>query len=123
MGISHCPICAGELEVRDVKPCFVCGAWEMDDRNLEYHDFEIRDGGHKLTLCHICWLEEILSNQGDLKDRLRISTSQDLRECLPLERQKKDKYCETCRTRLALLKIMIARHSETGLDRWKTCRT
>ena len=117
MSLSYCPICCEELEVREVTPCFVCGAWDSK-LNTEIHNFEIRETGEQLCLCNICWLEKILSNQGDLKERLQITSNEDLRSARSIEHQTKDKYCPSCRTRLALLKLMVARLGPDGLAQW-----
>lgn len=78
MSHKQCPVCFGELEVRPVQPCFVCGGWTKIEPSKPEHYFAIRDDGTPLTLCDICWLEEILSDRGDLKERLRIKSDLDL---------------------------------------------
>ena len=61
MSKNYCPLCYSQLEVRDVAPCFDCGAF---DRGIEHaltgqHTFaEWRILGEiKLVLCSFCRIE------------------------------------------------------------------
>ena len=117
--VEQCPICFGELEVRSVQPCFVCGwAEEIKPSKLVYH-FSLRDDGSALTLCDLCWLEEVLSDQGDLKKCLRISGERDLVIAPDRLAQRVDKFCPSCKRRGALLELMARRLSDEELDRWR----
>jgi hypothetical protein len=57
MAESHCPICASELEIRDVAPCFDCG-W--DPGELEHladgkHTYaEVLAFGIPIVVCNFC---------------------------------------------------------------------
>ena len=53
-----CPICFGELEVRDVTPCDDCGASpdELDHLRTGKHDYAVFTvfPGLEITLCDFC---------------------------------------------------------------------
>jgi hypothetical protein len=119
MNHEQCPVCFEELEVRAVNPCFVCGGLpDVAPSKPDWH-FKIREDGTPLTLCEICFLEEVLSNQGDLKERIRIKDQRDLVEVSPGSTPKFDKFCPTCNQRLSLLNIMAHRLSDEELERWR----
>src|SRR3954470_5367465 len=110
---KQCPVCFGELETRDVQPCMVCGGWPGIKVSKPDHHFKLRDDRTPLTLCNICWIEEVLADQGDLKERLRINSERDLVlvvDDAPVPAL--DKFCTACNRRLALLEIMARRLSE-----------
>src|SRR5262245_39594902 len=113
---QQCPVCFGELEVRQVRPCFVCGGWPSAPPSKPEHYFTIRDDGTSIILCNICWLEEVLSNQGELKRRLKIRGQRDLVVAPERAVPDKDKFCPACNCRLALLEAMAHRHSEEELE-------
>ena len=73
-----CPICYEILEVKDVTQCYVCGGWpgavENFNSNSSFKEYYL-DSGQKIVLCHSCWLDEILSLQGDLADDLKLPIS------------------------------------------------
>jgi len=73
------------------------------------HYFVIRDDGASLVLCHSCWLDEIVADQGNLQEQLRISGDNDLIVVSERSASNKDKYCPVCERRLALLKLMVRR--------------
>ncbi len=116
---QQCPVCFGDLEIREVQPCYVCGGWPNVSPSKPDRHFTIRDDESLLTLCNFCWLEEVLSDQGDLKQRLRIKGEQDLVAAPDRPPPKTDKFCAACNCRLALLKIMAHRLSEDELERWR----
>ncbi|HEX9048374.1 MAG TPA: hypothetical protein VF988_15210 [Verrucomicrobiae bacterium] len=64
-------------------------------------------------------MEEVLSDQGDLKQRLKIKGDHDLIVTSDQPSPKKDKFCPKCNRRLALLKIMAQRLSEDELEDWR----
>ena len=72
-----------------------------------------------MTLCNLCWLEEILSDQGDLKKRLGITGEQDLVVAPGKPNPDMDKFCPACNRRLALLKVMAHRLSDKELSNWR----
>ena len=116
---QQCPVCFGELEVRKVQPCVACGGWTGVGASKPEHHFTIRDSGARITLCNSCWLEEILSDQGDLKERLKINSENDLVVAPAQPCPETDKFCPTCNRRLALLKLMADRLSDKDLERWR----
>jgi hypothetical protein len=98
----------------------VCGGWHGIEPSKPEHHFILRDDGAELTLCNICWLEQVLSDQGDLKKRLRIIDQRDLIvSASEPTAPKVDKFCTACNARLALLEIIGRRLSETELERWR----
>ncbi len=115
----QCPVCFGDLEVRPVQPCFVCGAWPGEKPSKPEHHFTIRDDGTPITLCNFCWLEEVLSDQGDLKKRIKIRGERDLVVAPGRPAPGQDKFCPTCNCRLALLDVMARRLSSEELDAWR----
>jgi hypothetical protein len=55
---TYCPLCYGELEVRDVAPCDECGALQQElehfaARKHSYAEYEVFPP-LKLTLCNFC---------------------------------------------------------------------
>jgi hypothetical protein len=83
------------------------------------HHFIIRTDKIPLTLCNICWLEDILSDQGDLKERIKIKGERDLAAASDQPAPPSDKFCPACNCRLALLEIMSLRLSDDELERWR----
>lgn len=117
---QQCPVCFGDLEVRTVEPCFVCGGWPNIPLGEPNGHFTIRDDGSLITLCNFCWLEEVLADQGDLKQRLKIKDAYDLIVTPDQQPSAKiDKFCPACNRRLALLKIMAYRLSDHELEHWR----
>jgi len=118
--MQRCPVCFGELEVREVNPCFVCGGWPAVPPSKPEHHFLLRDTRARITLCHFCWLEEVLSDQGDLKARLKIKSELDLVDTADAPTQEIDKFCTTCNRRFALLKAMAGALTEQELECWRS---
>jgi hypothetical protein len=116
---QQCPVCFGGLEVRVVEPCHVCGGWPNIPPSKPDRHFTIRNDGGLLTLCNLCWLEEALADQGDLKQRLKIKDEHDLVVISDQPSSNKDKFCPACHRRLALLSIMAHRLSEQELEHWR----
>jgi hypothetical protein len=58
MQATHCPICYGELEVREVTPCDDCGGRpkELEHFREGMHAYAIYEvfPGLELTLCDFC---------------------------------------------------------------------
>ena len=117
--MQQCPVCFGELEARRVEPCFVCGGWLNVEPSKPEHHFTIREDGTPITLCNICWLEEVLSEQGDLKERLKIKGHRDLVDLADRISPEWDKFCPACNRRLALLEVMARRLSDEDLETWR----
>jgi hypothetical protein len=97
----------------------MCGCWPEVTPSKPDRNFRIRDDGNSITLCNICWLEEVLSDQGDLKARLKIRGEQDLVVAPDHFHANTDKFCPACNRRLALLKVMASRLSEAELEKWR----
>lgn len=116
---QQCPVCFAELEVRRVQPCFVCGGWPEIAPSKPEHHFTIREDGTPITLCNICFLEEVLSGPGDLRARIKISKDRDLVDAPVQPSPEWDKFCPACHCRLALLEIMVHRLSVEELDAWR----
>jgi hypothetical protein len=58
---THCPVCFGELEARELGPCDDCGA---DPKELEHfrqgaHTYSVYAvfAGIELTLCNLCHID------------------------------------------------------------------
>ena len=81
--------------------------------------FTIREDGSRITLCNICWLEEVLSDQGELKARLKIKGEFDLIVSPDRPAPEKDKFCPACNRRVALLELMARRLSDEELEAWR----
>ena len=117
---SHCPLCYGELETRDVAPCMDCG-W--DPQELEhftagkhsYAELEVLFG-ERLVLCDFC--------QVDFASYDPTFVGLDAGACIGLKDMRfvrdidgpslgKDKFCPSCHHRLAFLEF-VARVRETA---------
>lgn len=120
MSSSLCPKCYSEMEVRETTPCFVCGCWH-EGENL--HEILDRDSfsiyglpdNTEIVLCTMCYLEDVISNLGDILDELNIRKEEAEEKLRFFDfaeyRISKDKYCTECRKRLALLKV-ISEHGK-----------
>jgi len=116
MNSTQCPKCAHDLEVRHTSPCFVCGAWYSEDeleKIIENSDFKIYGllNGSEIALCTFCYLEDVLSNLGDLLEELKIR-KEEASTCVRYLNDAealitKDKYCVECEKRLSLLKVIV----------------
>ncbi len=106
--MNNCPICYSKFVIKPVTPCYVCGGWNLPSNlvdKAEYIEYTLEDD-RKITLCTICYLEEFLADQGD-SDEFIGAKGDDLRfqRIIETESKEKDKYCEECKKRLALLKL------------------
>jgi len=121
MKLTQCPKCVHDLEVRNTSPCFVCGAWHSRDeleqivKNKDFSTFGL-PGGTEISLCTHCYLEDVLSDLGDLLLELKIRKEEASACVRYLNDTKalitKDKYCVECKKRLSLLKVIV-KHVET----------
>jgi hypothetical protein len=111
---NNCPICFSTLEVREVTPCYRCGGWEAALMK-SFDDYQLPDGS-LLTLCSLCLGEEIFGDQGDLKQRIKISHHRELSIDRPRAHASVDKYCIECNARFALLKLMAHRLNPAELN-------
>jgi hypothetical protein len=116
---SHCPICYGWLEVREVAPCFDCGAIpnEMEQLLGGKHTYsEVLVFNVPIVLCDFCQVD-LSSYDPEYFNRPRgtklgldeLTFVREVRNAAPA----KDKFCPTCRRRLAFfdfsLKFALAR--------------
>lgn len=114
---SHCPLCFEVLEIRAVGPCYECGGSGPDAGSRDWQDYLLPDGS-RLALCNICYLEDFYSGQGDLLQRLNLAGKADLTQAPFRAPAHQDKFCPTCRRRLALLKLMRQRLDDEQLLPW-----
>ena len=121
MSESHCPICHGGLEVRDVAPCFECG-WdpvELDHLEERKHTYtEVLAFRVPIVLCDFC-LVDFSSYDPAFFNRLR-RTNLGLGEFFEVRAlvnpsRGKDKFCPVCHRRLAFLRF-IATVRAAGSD-------
>lgn len=58
---THCPICYGELEAREVAPCDDCGGApdELEHFREGIHSYNVYTvfAGMELTLCNFCYVD------------------------------------------------------------------
>ncbi|MBY0230098.1 MAG: hypothetical protein K2W96_12520 [Gemmataceae bacterium] len=123
MSVSHCPICYGALEVREVAPCVVCGGWPESVERFSPSS-PIREwrlpSGEVLALCEGCLLEEFMVTGGwgyrlGLEEwALPVQALQPVRS-VPRPALGKDKFCPGCNLRLAFIKVVAARQ---GVGDW-----
>ncbi len=106
MSQESCPRCWGPLVVRNVSPCFVCGAWDPDPRGGTRFSRYRLPSGNEIVLCTMCYLEDFCSDQSEVPAMLGVREV-DLVMADDVDRHpgEVDKVCEKCGFRLALLKI------------------
>jgi hypothetical protein len=107
---THCPICYGPLEIREVAPCDECGGDPKELEQLEegyhtYSEYEIFTGLH-LTLCNFCDVDFSSYDPtyfGLPKGtRIGIDKMHFIRQ-VHNPTKGKDKYCPECGHRLSFL--------------------
>jgi hypothetical protein len=112
MAKSHCPICYGDLEVREVAPCFDCGhdPTEFEHLDAQRHKYsEVLAFGIPIVLCGFCQAdfssydpEYFNRPKGTVLGLREFTFVRELREPRPA----KDKFCRTCNRRLAFLRFV-----------------
>ena len=112
--MEQCPICFGELEVRDCAPCDNCG-WniptEIDHLNQKLHTYTTYEiyQGLRLTLCNFCAVDfgSHISEYFGFKNGERIGFG-DFNFVTLIEDPKalKDKFCLECSARLKFLNFV-----------------
>jgi hypothetical protein len=112
--MEQCPICFGELEVRDCAPCDDCG-WnvptEIEHLNQKIHTYTTYEiyQGLRLTLCNFCAVDfaSYKSEYLGFKDEKRIGFF-DFNFVKKIENPEisKDKFCQECSARLKFLKFV-----------------
>jgi hypothetical protein len=114
MGHEACPRCYGPLEVRDTTPCMLCGGAPeelLHYRDHTYHEVEVYPG-LRLVLCNFCQVDLGSYDPGGFDRpsgaRIGLEWSRLVRSVDKIVIAK-DKYCPTCKARLALLRAMAER--------------
>ena len=103
---AACPRCFGPLVETRVSPCFVCGAWSPEPREGASFTRYRLPSGRILDICVMCHLMEFCSGPSDIATMLGVAEHDlDLVGGVEHYEHDKDKYCERCRCRLALLKL------------------
>lgn len=114
MEMEQCPICFGELEVRDCAPCDDCG-WnvptEIEHLNQKIHTYTTYEiyQGIRLTLCHLCWVDfgSYKSEYFGFKDGERLEPFKfNFVKQIDHPKILKDKFCSECSRRLKFLKAV-----------------
>jgi hypothetical protein len=110
---THCPLCQGALETREVTPCFECGADPIEREHFEqgkhtYREYEVFPP-LRLTLCNFCDVDfgSFDPTYFGLPAKARIG----YQYFVPLEPVRSpalghDKYCEACGYRLRFLRFV-----------------
>jgi hypothetical protein len=121
MAESHRPICAAELEIRDVAPCFDCG-WDLGE--LEHlaegkHTYtEVLAFGIPIVVCNFCLVDFSSYDPAffnrPARTKLGLGEFVEVR-AITNPSQGKDKFCPVCRRRLAFLKF-VAKVRASGSD-------
>jgi hypothetical protein len=110
MAESHCPICYGTLESRDVAPCYDCGhdLTELGRLAEGRHTYaEMRVFGVKIVLCDFCQVDfssydpTYFAREKGVRPEQQIVLVHDVLDPQP----SKDKYCTTCGRRLAFVRF------------------
>lgn len=113
--MTQCPICFGELEIREVAPCMDCGHLPEELEHLQegkhtYDELEIV-AGLRLVLCDLCQVDFGSYDPAyfGLPSKHRL-TFQNMRAIRNVQNPSvgKDLYCQNCGKRLAFLKFVAA---------------
>ena len=109
---THCPVCHTELEVREVAPCYECGGdpTELEDLAARRHTYaEVRALGVAIVLCDFCQADFSSYSPSYFNQpanaRLGLGEFEFIRDVTDL-RVGKDKFCPSCRRRLAFLRFV-----------------
>ena len=110
---THCPLCYGELEIRDVAPCDECGAVPQEIEHFasgkhSYAEYEVFPS-LKLTLCNFCDVDFGSFDPAyfGLPRNARIGYEH-MRLISPIREPAlgKDKFCPACNLRLSFLRFV-----------------
>jgi len=113
MSESQCPICYTPLETRDVAPCYDCG---HDPEELVHlaegrHTYdEIETLGARVVLCDFCQADFSSYDPtyfGQPRSARIGRSSMQLIRTIRDPRAAIDKFCPTCRHRLAFLRFVV----------------
>jgi len=120
MSESNCPICYASLEVRDVAPCWDCGADSAELGRLaegchKYAEFLIFDA---IILCDFCQVDfgSYAPDYFGRSHRVHYGKGMAFVRDVLKPQASKDKFCANCGPRLAFLRF-LARVRECGLAR------
>lgn len=112
--MEQCPLCFGELEVRDCAPCDACG-WnvptELEHLNQKIHTYTTYEiyQGLRLTLCDFCTVDFSSYRPGyfgfENEERFDCNRFSYIRQIEHPE-VVKDKFCPECYARLKFLKFV-----------------
>lgn len=111
--MEQCPVCFGELDVRECAPCDDCGAkpGEIDDFNQKIHTYTVYEvyKALRLTLCDFCAVDFGSYKPGYFGIRadtkLEFGGFNMIRQ-LENPQVVKDKFCPECEKRLTFLKFV-----------------
>lgn len=111
MHVPKCPLCYAPLEIREVAPCFDCGAdpAELQHLNRGLHTYdEVRAFGETIVLCDLCQADfanykpMYFNLPSDVKPGREVA----FRRNITNPRVSKDEYCPECARRLAFLEFV-----------------
>ncbi len=112
---QQCPICFSSLVIRDVAPCFECGAQEKEiaeyhEGKHKYHEYEVFPGVNAI-LCNFCDVDfgSIDPTFFGLPRKAKIGYEK-MKLVREIENQgiTKDKYCLECNHRLSYLRFVAS---------------
>lgn len=110
---THCPICFAALETRQVAPCWDCGADPAELIHLaegihSYAEFLILDT--PIVLCNFCKVDFNSYHAEYFGQTRRLRLGHDLTFVRDVTNPQaaKDKYCPSCRRRLAFLRFVTS---------------
>ena len=113
MAESHCPICYTALEVREVAPCFECGAdrGELEDLADGEHTYaELIALGAPIVLCNFCQVDFSSYDPRYFNrprgTKLGLGEFQFVREIRD-PAPGWDKFCPHCQQRLAFIRFLV----------------
>lgn len=111
MSESNCPICYAALDVRDVAPCWDCGADPAELSHLaegrhKYAEFLIFDS--PIVLCDFCQVDfgSYAAEYFGQSYRVRLGKGLTFVRDVADPQPSKDKYCANCGKRLAFLRFL-----------------
>jgi hypothetical protein len=111
MAETHCPLCYGPLEVRDVAPCYDCGhdSKELDHLAEGRHTYaEMRVFGINIILCSFCQVDfsSYAASYFGRSQRVGLGRGMVFVRDVTATSPAKDKFCPTCGHRLAFLRFL-----------------
>jgi hypothetical protein len=112
MAETHCPICYTKLEVRDVAPCWDCGAdpRELEDLRAGRHSCdELEALGARIVLCDFCQADFTSydpTHFGQPAGR-PLEIPRVLIRSVEVPSIQRDKVCPQCNRRLDFLRFVL----------------